>query len=195
MVLSRLVTFGTLTPPIMFHMQLLTNILEELSEPDRQLEDTGTAFCGELGLSTLDKEDLTYTEQAGFGTFYVWVSFSCDRLEANIFEGHHQFLNYCGLPEARLIRTHSVNEKGGNQSVWVIMAIATMASTPLMVLGHIEKLCVDGIINTLDVRAFVDNFDVNNTRYSTFVSPPLKRLVEQASHSFFKGKCCYGSQC
>ncbi|KIK32220.1 hypothetical protein CY34DRAFT_19199 [Suillus luteus UH-Slu-Lm8-n1] len=82
---------------------------------------------------------------------------------------HHQFLNYYGLPEARLMRTHSIEggERRRNVRFLSLLAIAAMFGVPALVLEHVEKLHVDGIVNLLDIGKFLDHFNDDNMRHST----------------------------
>jgi hypothetical protein len=82
---------------------------------------------------------------------------------------HHQFLNYYGLPEARLMRTHSIegSERKRDVRFLSLLATAAMFGVPALVLEHVEKLHVDGIVNLLDIRKFLDHFNDDNIKHST----------------------------
>ncbi|KAG2738047.1 hypothetical protein P692DRAFT_20851728 [Suillus brevipes Sb2] len=80
---------------------------------------------------------------------------------------HHQFLNYYGLPEARLMRTHSVEGLKRKRTLPLLLATAAMFGVPALVLEHIENIHVDGIVNSLDIRQFVDRFNDENLKHST----------------------------
>jgi hypothetical protein len=90
-------------------------------------------------------------------------------------EGHHQFLNYYGLPEARLMRTHSIegSERKRDVRFLSLLATAAMFGVPALVLEHVEKLHVDGIVNLLDIRKFLDHFNDDNIKHSTLVCNQL----------------------
>ncbi|KAG2739285.1 hypothetical protein P692DRAFT_20851542 [Suillus brevipes Sb2] len=80
---------------------------------------------------------------------------------------HHQFLNYYGLPEARLMRSHSVEANRQRRTLPILLATAAMFGVPVLVLEHIESLHVDGIVNSLDIDKFVDHFNNDNLKHST----------------------------
>ncbi|KIK34292.1 hypothetical protein CY34DRAFT_98287 [Suillus luteus UH-Slu-Lm8-n1] len=42
-----------------------------------------------------------------------------------------------------------------------------MFGVPVLVLEHVEKLHVDGIVNMLDIRTFLDHFNDDNIKHST----------------------------
>ncbi|KAG1827840.1 hypothetical protein DFJ58DRAFT_849329 [Suillus subalutaceus] len=79
-------------------------------------------------------------------------------------------LNYYGLPEARLMRSHSVEGFKRKRSLPLLLATAAMFGVPALVLEHIENIHVDGIVNSLDIRQFVDRFNDDNVKHSTLVS-------------------------
>ncbi|KAG2742718.1 hypothetical protein P692DRAFT_20747841 [Suillus brevipes Sb2] len=82
---------------------------------------------------------------------------------------HHQFLNYYGLPEARLMRAHSIegSERQRNVRFLSLLATCAMFGVPVVVLEHVEKLHVDGIVNLLDIRKFLDHFNDDIIKHST----------------------------
>ncbi|KAG1784510.1 uncharacterized protein HD556DRAFT_1445409 [Suillus plorans] len=82
---------------------------------------------------------------------------------------HHQFLNYYGFPEARLMRTHSIEGSKRNRNIRFLSLLSTAAmfGVPVMVLEHVEKLHVDGIVNLLDIKKFLDHFNDDNIKHST----------------------------
>ncbi|KAG1725139.1 hypothetical protein EDD22DRAFT_853724 [Suillus occidentalis] len=82
---------------------------------------------------------------------------------------HHQFLNYYGLPEARLMRAHSIegSERKRNVRFLSLLATCAMFGVPVVVLEHVEKLRVDGIVNLLDIRKFLDHFNDDILKHST----------------------------
>ncbi|KAG2359276.1 hypothetical protein BDR07DRAFT_1378777 [Suillus spraguei] len=85
------------------------------------------------------------------------------------FCGHHQFLNYYGLPEARLMRSHSVEGTKRKRTLPLLLATAAMFGVPALVLEHIDNIYVDGIVNSLDISQFVDRFNEDNVKHSTLV--------------------------
>ncbi|KAG1893337.1 uncharacterized protein F5891DRAFT_1196569 [Suillus fuscotomentosus] len=73
--------------------------------------------------------------------------------------GHHQYLNRHNQPEARLIRSHAVREKRKNNKI--LSAVGSAAVTILCMPITIERIrntSVDGIVNGIEVRRFVDDF-------------------------------------
>jgi hypothetical protein len=78
-------------------------------------------------------------------------------------------LNYYGLPEARLMRSHSVEGFKRKRTLPLLLATAAMFGVPALVLEHIENIHVDGIVNSLDIRQFVDRFNDDNVKHSTLV--------------------------
>ncbi|KAG1844367.1 hypothetical protein F4604DRAFT_1979241 [Suillus subluteus] len=49
--------------------------------------------------------------------------------------------------------------------IWNILS--AMFGVPALVLEHVEKLHVDGIVNLLDIREFLDHFNDDNIKHST----------------------------
>lgn len=78
-------------------------------------------------------------------------------------------MNYYGLPEARLMRSHSVEANRQRRTFPILLATAAMFGVPVLVLEHIESLHVDGIVNLLDIDKFVDHFNNDNLKHSTLV--------------------------
>ncbi|KAG2106901.1 hypothetical protein BD769DRAFT_1393073 [Suillus cothurnatus] len=99
---------------------------------------------------------------------------------------HHQFLNYYGLPEARLMRSHSVEGVKRKRTLPLLLATAAMFGVPALVLEHIENIHVDGIVNSLDIRQFVDRFNDDNVKHSTlvraFLHIEIRKLCVAARH-------------
>lgn len=102
-------------------------------------------------------------------------------------EGHHQFLNYYGLPEARLMRAHSIegSERKRNVRFLSLLATCAMFGVPVVVLEHVEKLRVDGIVNLLDIRKFLDRFNNDIIKHSTLVCDLLSTYVFLISMRLF----------
>lgn len=69
------------------------------------------------------------------------------------------------------MRTHSIEggERRRNVRFLSLLAIAAMFGVPALVLEHVEKLHVDGIVNLLDIGKFLDHFNDDNMRHSTLV--------------------------
>ncbi|KAG1771578.1 hypothetical protein EV702DRAFT_1201893 [Suillus placidus] len=51
----------------------------------------------------------------------------------------------------------------------LLLATAAMFGVPALVLEHIENIHVDGIVNSLDIRQFIDRFNDDNLKHSTLV--------------------------
>lgn len=92
--------------------------------------------------------------------------------ELNSREGHHEYLNHHGQPEARLLRTHSLGERRDNlKSSHVIIGLAiAMLCIPLTVLKRLEGIYVDGLISGVDIRRFTDDFSAQAKAQATVVS-------------------------
>jgi len=61
-----------------------------------------------------------------------------------------------------------------------------MFGIPALVLEHIKKLHVDGIVNLLDIRKFLDHFNDDNIKHSTLVCNQLLTYTFLISvHLFF----------
>ncbi|KAG1732429.1 uncharacterized protein EDB91DRAFT_1084758 [Suillus paluster] len=86
--------------------------------------------------------------------------------------GHHEYLNHHGQPEARLIQMHSLAEKRRDLEDSPFMAGATviMLWIPLMVLRHLKKIYVDGLVNGVDIRSFTDDFSAQAKAQATVAS-------------------------
>ncbi|KAG9316044.1 hypothetical protein JVU11DRAFT_3709 [Chiua virens] len=75
---------------------------------------------------------------------------------------HHQFLHMHGFPEARLIRSHSLK-------VSQMMAQRSVITGNVMflfpaIVERLKAICVDNIVNAVDVKTFVDDmsYQVNS---------------------------------
>lgn len=136
------------------------------------MKEQGVAFCCALTISIIlpKMSELHVNQQEGYGTFYVSFKTLCSKyLVWLVREGHHQFLNYYGLPEARLMRSHSVEANRQRRALPILLATAAMFGVPVLVLEHIASLHVDGIVNLLDIDKFVDRFNNDNLQHSTLV--------------------------
>ncbi|KAG2105835.1 uncharacterized protein F5147DRAFT_654077 [Suillus discolor] len=73
--------------------------------------------------------------------------------------GHYQYLNRHNQPEARLIRGHAVIEKPRTCKALYFMGntAATILCMPITI-DCIKNTSVDGIVNGVDVRTFIDDF-------------------------------------
>ncbi|KAG2355219.1 hypothetical protein BDR07DRAFT_1493447 [Suillus spraguei] len=77
---------------------------------------------------------------------------------------HYQYLHCHNQPEARLIRTHAVREKRRkNRLVSFIGNAAAIVLCVPVTIECIQTTSVDGIVNGVEVRRFVDNFS-NQTK-------------------------------
>ncbi|KAG2750664.1 hypothetical protein P692DRAFT_201864549 [Suillus brevipes Sb2] len=87
-------------------------------------------------------------------------------------EGHHQYLNHYGQPEARLIRTHSLGERRTDLQHSPIMTSIAVAMfwVPIMVLKRVKNIYVDGLVNGVDVKAFTDDFNAQAKSQTTVAS-------------------------
>lgn len=71
------------------------------------------------------------------------------------------------------MQSHSIEGSGElkrNVRFLSMLATAAMFGVPVLVLEHVEKLHVDGIVNMLDIRTFLDHFNDDNIKHSTLVS-------------------------
>ncbi|KAG1762049.1 hypothetical protein EV702DRAFT_1052685 [Suillus placidus] len=68
---------------------------------------------------------------------------------------------------ARLMRSHSVEGFKRKRTLPLLLSTAAMFGVPALVLEHIENIHVDGIVNSLDIRQFVDRFNDDNLKHST----------------------------
>jgi hypothetical protein len=69
------------------------------------------------------------------------------------------------------MRTHSIEGSKRNRNIRFLSLLSTAAmfGVPVMVLEHVEKLHVDGIVNLLDIKKFLDHFNDDNIKHSTLV--------------------------
>ncbi|KAG2155194.1 uncharacterized protein EDB93DRAFT_1101784 [Suillus bovinus] len=81
-----------------------------------------------------------------------------------VFCWHHQYLNCHNQPEARLIRNHAVKEKRRNCKLLCFMSntAATVFCMPVTI-KSVKRTSVDGIVNGVEVKNFVDNLS-NQTK-------------------------------
>lgn len=86
-------------------------------------------------------------------------------------KGHHQYLNHYGQPEARLMRTHSLSERRkSNKSPFLTGITLVMFWIPTMVLKRLRDIYVDGLVNGVDMKEFVDDFSAQGKAQTTLVS-------------------------
>jgi hypothetical protein len=67
------------------------------------------------------------------------------------------------------MRSHSVEGFKRKRTLPLLLATAAMFGVPVLVLEQIENIHVDGIVNTLDIRQFIDRFNDDNLKHSTLV--------------------------
>ena len=84
-------------------------------------------------------------------------------------------MNYYSLPEARLIRTQSLESQGEQRKFSFFMFAAAMLGVPVRILEQIKEIYVDGLITSLDMSTFISNFRNSSTGYSTLVRYKLER--------------------
>ncbi|KAG1856433.1 hypothetical protein F4604DRAFT_1931851 [Suillus subluteus] len=80
---------------------------------------------------------------------------------------HHQYLNYYGQPEARLLQSHSMGRRHRKREPFPFTATLAMLCLPMLVREHLNQIYVDGLINSLDIKNFVDDFSSQNTAQIT----------------------------
>ncbi|KAG1906186.1 uncharacterized protein F5891DRAFT_1182404 [Suillus fuscotomentosus] len=85
---------------------------------------------------------------------------------------HHEFLNHHGQPEARLMRTHSLGERHRDleNSPFINAVAVAMLWIPMMVLRRLRKIYVDGLVNGVDMNAFLDDFNAQAKSQTTVAS-------------------------
>ncbi|KAG1721500.1 uncharacterized protein EDB91DRAFT_1088422 [Suillus paluster] len=85
---------------------------------------------------------------------------------------HHKYLNHHGQPKAHLMRTHSLGERRTDleTSPFVTSIAFTMLYIPTIMLRHIRNIYVDGLINRVDMRNFMDNFSAQAKAQTTVAS-------------------------
>ena len=106
-------------------------------------------------------------------TYAVSVSDQTLLIEAQT--GHHEYLNHHGQPEARLMRTHSLGERHRDleNSPFINAVAVVMLWIPMMVLRRLRKIHVDGLVNGVDMNAFLDDFISQAKSQTTVVSAIL----------------------
>ncbi|KAG2141984.1 hypothetical protein DEU56DRAFT_911318 [Suillus clintonianus] len=85
---------------------------------------------------------------------------------------HHEYLNHHGQPEARLMRTHSLGERRRDleKSPFITAVAVAMLWIPIMVLRRLQKIYVDGLVNGVDMKAFIDDFSAQAKSQTTVAS-------------------------
>ncbi|KAG1738835.1 uncharacterized protein EDB91DRAFT_1248997 [Suillus paluster] len=80
---------------------------------------------------------------------------------------HHQYLNYFGQPEARLLRTHSMGPGTRTQGPFPFILTVAMLCLPVLVCEHLKQIYVDGLVNYLDLKNFINDFNTQNNAQIT----------------------------
>ncbi|KAG1719210.1 hypothetical protein EDD22DRAFT_963352 [Suillus occidentalis] len=80
---------------------------------------------------------------------------------------HHQYLHYYGQPEARLLRNHSMGRRPRKIDYFPFIATIAMFCLPILVRERLNQIYVDGTVNALDIKTFVDDFSSQNTAQIT----------------------------
>ncbi|KAG1868758.1 hypothetical protein C8R48DRAFT_771535 [Suillus tomentosus] len=80
---------------------------------------------------------------------------------------HHQYLNHYGQPEARLLRNHSMGHRSRKKDPFSFIATIAMFFLPMLVRERLNQIYVDGVVNSLDIKAFLDDFNSQNTAQIT----------------------------
>ncbi|KAG1849817.1 hypothetical protein C8R48DRAFT_778410 [Suillus tomentosus] len=80
---------------------------------------------------------------------------------------HHQYLNYHGQPEARLLRSHSTGVRRQKREPFHFIATVAMLCLPMLVRDRLNQIYVDGLVNSLDIKNFVDDFSAQITAQIT----------------------------
>ncbi|KAG2123872.1 hypothetical protein DEU56DRAFT_917278 [Suillus clintonianus] len=80
---------------------------------------------------------------------------------------HHQYLNYFGQPEARLLRTHSMGPGTRTQGPFPFILTVAMLCLPVLVREHLKQIYVDGLVNYLDLKDFINDFNIQNNAQIT----------------------------
>ncbi|KAG1892473.1 hypothetical protein F4604DRAFT_1913193 [Suillus subluteus] len=85
---------------------------------------------------------------------------------------HHEYLNHHGQPEARLMRTHSLGERRRDleQSPFMTAVAVAMLWIPIIVLKRLRKIYVDGLVNGVDMKGFIDDFSTQAKSQTTVAS-------------------------
>ncbi|KAG2113383.1 hypothetical protein DEU56DRAFT_919714 [Suillus clintonianus] len=80
---------------------------------------------------------------------------------------HHQYLNYFGQPEARLLRTHSMGPGTRMQGPFPFILTVAMLCLPVLVRERLKQIYVDGLVNYLDLKDFINDFNIQNNAQIT----------------------------
>ena len=76
------------------------------------------------------------------------IHFNSDKCPSNILKGIMKFLNFHGLPEARLNRDDSVYGHWTNRRTWFIKSISILLfSAPDVHLRNLQNMWVDGVMH------------------------------------------------
>ncbi|KIJ12444.1 hypothetical protein PAXINDRAFT_14768 [Paxillus involutus ATCC 200175] len=76
---------------------------------------------------------------------------------------HNQFLHYYGQPEACLVRSYSVlpHQYPKPYGIFWLISVAALLGFPIFEFGHLNCVCVDGIVSPIDIAAYIDKTNSN----------------------------------
>ena len=92
--------------------------------------------------------------------------------------GHHQFLHIHGFPEARLIRSHSLTtfDKTTPPQNALVKVILVAFRLPA-VAERVRAIYIDGVVNALDLRVFVNDVGYQINSQMTLVCPSYSGVI------------------
>ncbi|KIJ13588.1 hypothetical protein PAXINDRAFT_13550 [Paxillus involutus ATCC 200175] len=76
---------------------------------------------------------------------------------------HNQFLHYYGQPEARLVRSYSIlpHQHPKPYGIFWLISVAALLGFPIFEFGHLNCVCVNGIVSPIDIAAYIDKTNSN----------------------------------
>ncbi|KAG2092140.1 uncharacterized protein F5147DRAFT_657758 [Suillus discolor] len=80
---------------------------------------------------------------------------------------NRQTIPYVTQPEARLLRSHSMGCCPRKIDYFPFIATIAMFCLPILVCERLNQIYVDGTVNALDIKTFVDDFSSQNTAQIT----------------------------
>ncbi|KAG2354763.1 hypothetical protein BDR07DRAFT_1382011 [Suillus spraguei] len=80
---------------------------------------------------------------------------------------HHQYLDYYGKPEARLLWSYSTGLRHRKKEPFRFITTLAMLCLPMLVRKHLNQIYVDGLVNSFDIKNFVDDFNTQITAQIT----------------------------
>jgi hypothetical protein len=84
--------------------------------------------------------------------------------------GHHQYLNYFGQPEACLLRNHSRGPVTRTQGPFPSILAVAIFCLLVLVRECLKQIHIDGLVNYLDLKTFIDEFNSQNNAQIALVS-------------------------